>query len=153
MSGMTAAVLVREGQFNGKRLQAIRETLGLSQAEFASRVRKAGDKLGDPNACTKRLIQKWESGDHRTCRPNYRRALCKVTGLPFSAFCGPLDVAAPPEQTAATSEDATAVIDGIIQQLVALRSRANNLPDFNAQVLESPVFAGVQVSSSRLGVR
>jgi hypothetical protein len=53
----------------------------LSQAQFAAAVRAAGNAMGVPNACTKRLIQKWESGEHAACRPDYLRVLQAVTGL------------------------------------------------------------------------
>jgi tetratricopeptide (TPR) repeat protein len=55
----------------------------MSQTEFAHAVQRAGDALGEPNVANKRLIQKWESGEHTDCRPNYRRALRRVTGEPF----------------------------------------------------------------------
>jgi tetratricopeptide (TPR) repeat protein len=56
----------------------------LSQSEFAQAVRRAGEVLGEPNTCTKRLVQKWESGEHTDCRPNYRRALERATRTPYS---------------------------------------------------------------------
>jgi hypothetical protein len=55
----------------------------LSQAQFAEAVRAAGNAMGVPNHCTKRLVQKWESGEHAACRPDYLRVLQAVTG--FSA--------------------------------------------------------------------
>ncbi|HEV2633753.1 MAG TPA: hypothetical protein VGX23_01320 [Actinocrinis sp.] len=55
----------------------------LSQSEFATAVRHAGASLGEPNECTKRLVQKWESGEHSAIRPNYRRALQAVTRIPY----------------------------------------------------------------------
>ena len=60
-------------------LRAIRLALRLSQNEFAAAIRHAGESLGEPNTANKRLIQKWESGEHAECRPNYRRALEAVT--------------------------------------------------------------------------
>jgi tetratricopeptide (TPR) repeat protein len=39
--------------------------------------------LGEPNTCNKRLVQKWESGEHTECRPNYKRALQAVTRTPY----------------------------------------------------------------------
>lgn len=57
--------------------------MNLSQREFADLIRKTGDDLGEPNGCTKRLVQKWESGRSGTCRPNYRRALQEATGTPY----------------------------------------------------------------------
>ena len=53
----------------------------LSQAQFAEAVRAAGNAMGAPNHCTKRLVQKWESGEHSVCRPDYLRVLQAVTGL------------------------------------------------------------------------
>jgi hypothetical protein len=53
----------------------------LSQAQFAEAVRAAGNAVGAPNHCTKRLVQKWETGEHAACRPDYLRVLQAVTGL------------------------------------------------------------------------
>lgn len=64
-------------------IKAARTQLRMSQSEFAAAVRRAGMTLGEPNDCTKRLVQKWESGEHRDCRPNYQRALQLVTRKPF----------------------------------------------------------------------
>lgn len=64
-------------------LRAIRLALRMSQSEFASAVRHAGGVLGEPNTCNKRLVQKWESGEHTDCRPNYKRALQAVTRTPY----------------------------------------------------------------------
>lgn len=55
----------------------------MSQSEFATAVRHAGNVLGEPNTCNKRLVQKWESGEHTDCRPNYKRALQAVTRTPY----------------------------------------------------------------------
>lgn len=64
-------------------IRAVRTQLRMSQSEFAAAVRRAGVTLGEPNDCTKRLVQKWESGEHRDCRPYYQRALQVVTRKPF----------------------------------------------------------------------
>ena len=53
----------------------------LSQAQFADAVRAAGNAMGVPNHCTKRLVQKWETGEHAACRPDYLRVLQAVMGL------------------------------------------------------------------------
>jgi len=53
----------------------------LSQAQFAEAVRAAGNAIGAPNHCTKRLVQKWETGEHAACRNDYLRVLQAVTGL------------------------------------------------------------------------
>ncbi|HWG27529.1 hypothetical protein [Actinospica sp.] len=53
----------------------------MSQAQFAEAIRAAGNAIGVPNHCTKRLVQKWETGEHATCRPVYLKVLQVVTGL------------------------------------------------------------------------
>jgi transcriptional regulator with XRE-family HTH domain len=63
-------------------LRAVRESLRLSQEELARAIRDAGERLGEPNDCTKRLVQRWESGLVSTPRGNYARALEYVTGMP-----------------------------------------------------------------------
>lgn len=105
------------GQICGERLRHIRQSLDLSQAEFATLTRKAGAELGEPNACTKRLVQKWEAGAHGTCRPNYRRALTKVTGLTFAQLCDPLSL------TDREPSSALVALDQVIHQLSELRER------------------------------
>ena len=75
-------------QIDKELLRKIRLELGLSQSQFANLVRGAGERLGEPNSCNKRLVQKWESGEHTVCRPNYRRALSKVTGIPETELGG-----------------------------------------------------------------
>ena len=62
-------------------LRRARQLMRLSQAQFAEAVRAAGNAMGAPNHCTKRLVQKWETGEHATCRPDYLRVLQAVTGL------------------------------------------------------------------------
>lgn len=66
-----------------EKLRIARLALKMSQVEFATTVRDAGDVLGEPNTCSKRLVQKWESGAQSVCQPNYRRALQKVTRTPY----------------------------------------------------------------------
>jgi hypothetical protein len=66
-----------------QKLRAARMALRLSQSEFATAIRHAGAVLGEPNECTKRLIQKWEAGEHNAIRSNYRRALEAVTRIPY----------------------------------------------------------------------
>lgn len=64
-------------------LRCARTALRMSQAEFAAAIATMGVSLGQPNGCTKRLVQKWESGEHAAARQNYLRALHLVTGLPY----------------------------------------------------------------------
>lgn len=77
---MTVPVHLR---LENQAIKAARTQLLMSQSEFAAAVRRAGVTLGEPNACSKRLVQKWESGEHRDCRPYYQRALQLVTRKPF----------------------------------------------------------------------
>ena len=65
-------------------LRAIRQGLLMSQGEFALAVRAAGQRAGEPNDCSKRLIQRWEAG-YVTGIPRgaYARALEAVTGQPI----------------------------------------------------------------------
>lgn len=65
-------------------LRAVRQSMNLSQREFAALIRTTGDQLGEPNGCTKALVQRWESGQSTICRPNYQRALQEATDTPFS---------------------------------------------------------------------
>ncbi|MFE4855631.1 helix-turn-helix domain-containing protein [Streptomyces sp. NPDC056670] len=61
-------------------LTSLRKSMNLSQDEFARGLRDAGAELGEPNDASKRLVQRWESGETRTCRPLYARALKQLTG-------------------------------------------------------------------------
>lgn len=63
-------------------LRAVRLGLRLSQAELALAIRQAGERTGERNTCSKRLIQRWEAGTVAAPRPNYIRALEHVTGQP-----------------------------------------------------------------------
>jgi transcriptional regulator with XRE-family HTH domain len=63
-------------------LRSVRESLRLSQEELARAIMDAGQRLGEPNDCNKRLVQRWESGLVSTPRANYARALEYVTGMP-----------------------------------------------------------------------
>ena len=66
------------------RLRDARHELGLSQQGFADLIQLAGKEMGQPNRCTKRLVQKWENGEHATISPPYREAISRVTGLNFA---------------------------------------------------------------------
>jgi DNA-binding transcriptional regulator YiaG len=65
-------------------LRAIRRGLLMSQGEFALAIRGAGERAGEPNDCSKRLVQRWEAG-YVTGIPRgaYARALEAVTGQPI----------------------------------------------------------------------
>lgn len=79
-------------------LREQRTRLRLSQDEFAALIRRAGREIGEPNDCSKRLVQRWESGEHAACRPVYQRALEHATGqrieeLGFNPHEGPTPAA------------------------------------------------------------
>jgi transcriptional regulator with XRE-family HTH domain len=77
-------------------LRAVRTGLRLSQDGLAREIRLAGDRIGAPNTCSKRLVQRWESGEVSHPHPDHLRALEAVTGLPASnlGFAWPVDGAA-----------------------------------------------------------
>lgn len=64
-------------------LKAVRMSMRMSQDELARAVRAAGDQVGEPNDCTKRLVQRWEAGQVKAPRGVYVRALEVVTGQPI----------------------------------------------------------------------
>ena len=65
-------------------LRAVRRGLMMSQDELARAVREAGRRVGEPNDCSKRLVQRWEAGIVATPRGTYARALEYVTGQPIA---------------------------------------------------------------------
>jgi DNA-binding transcriptional regulator YiaG len=67
-------------------LRAARMRLHLSQDELARAMRQAGDRAGEPNGCTKRIVQRWEAGLVKTPRGPYARALEYVTGQTIQAL-------------------------------------------------------------------
>jgi DNA-binding transcriptional regulator YiaG len=64
-------------------LKAVRQGLHMSQDELARAIRHAGQRSGEPNGCTKRIVQRWEAGITTRPRGTYARALEHVTGLPI----------------------------------------------------------------------
>jgi hypothetical protein len=65
-------------------LRAVRQGLLMSQGEFALAIRAAGQRAGEPNDCSKRLVQRWEAGYVTGIpRGTYARALEAVTGQPI----------------------------------------------------------------------
>ncbi|MDK1348018.1 helix-turn-helix transcriptional regulator [Streptomyces sp. 378] len=67
-------------------LRAVRMGLRMSQDEFAREIREAGQRAGHQNDASKRLVQRWESGETAAPRPVYARALETVTGMPIEAL-------------------------------------------------------------------
>ncbi|MFC9201826.1 helix-turn-helix domain-containing protein [[Kitasatospora] papulosa] len=66
--------------------RAVRMGLLLSQDDMARKLREAGQRAGEPNEASKRLVQRWESGASSRPRAVYARALESVTGLPIEAL-------------------------------------------------------------------
>jgi transcriptional regulator with XRE-family HTH domain len=64
-------------------LRAVRASLHMSQDELARAVRAAGNQAGEPNDCSKRLVQRWEAGKVTSPRGVYIRALEAATGQPI----------------------------------------------------------------------
>jgi transcriptional regulator with XRE-family HTH domain len=73
----------------GRNIRFVRLRINRSQAEFARLIRLKGAEAGEPNQCSKRIVQKWESGDHAALRPNYQRAIEAVTGVSYERLCMP----------------------------------------------------------------
>lgn len=58
----------------------------LSQDDLARALRDAGERAGQPNNASKRLVQRWEAGTTAAPQPLYARALESVTGLPIETL-------------------------------------------------------------------
>jgi hypothetical protein len=58
----------------------------MSQDDFARAIREAGERAGQPNDASKRLVQRWEAGTTAAPRPVYARALEVVTGMPIESL-------------------------------------------------------------------
>jgi transcriptional regulator with XRE-family HTH domain len=67
-------------------LRAVRISMMLSQDDFASALREAGERAGYPLDASKRLVQRWESGAIAVPSPRYARALEAVTGMPIDTL-------------------------------------------------------------------
>lgn len=86
-------LLTRDMLLNPERLRAIRERhLKITQDALAQRVNQTCKALGYTNThCSKRLVQKWESGHHGLPSPHYQHALMIVTGESIHDLCAPHD--------------------------------------------------------------
>ncbi|WP_405061949.1 helix-turn-helix domain-containing protein [Kribbella sp. NBC_01505] len=67
-------------------IRAVREAMRLSQEEFAAKIQEAGAALGEPNECTARTVQRWETGSVSYPRRNMVRAIEKATGYAAEAL-------------------------------------------------------------------
>ena len=95
-------------RFNGRRLRKVRRELGYTQERLAKEIRDAGARLGEPNRCTKRNLQKWENGEVTMPQPSLQRALEAVTRLPFVTLCTP---EMPPDSSEVVTEISSVVAD------------------------------------------
>lgn len=67
-------------------LRTVRVSMMLSQDDFATALRDAGERAGYPLDASKRLVQRWESGAIAAPSPRYARALEAVTGMPIDTL-------------------------------------------------------------------
>jgi transcriptional regulator with XRE-family HTH domain len=67
-------------------LREARRRANLSQYDLARQIREAGHMLGDPNGCTREMVQRWESGRVRRPQGRYLIALEHVFGLPVASL-------------------------------------------------------------------
>ena len=109
----------------GANIRCIRVRMCLSQAEFAKLIRNAGQELGEPNECTKRLVQKWEAGDHGSCRHNYRRAFQFALGISYDHLCTHW----PESEKASESQSVLAALESVAGQLTSLMFQVADLRD------------------------
>jgi transcriptional regulator with XRE-family HTH domain len=59
-------------------LRAVRISMQMSQDRFAKAVQEAGNRIGVPNQCSKRLVQRWEAGQTSHPHPDHARALSGI---------------------------------------------------------------------------
>jgi transcriptional regulator with XRE-family HTH domain len=63
-------------------LRSVRHALRMSQSDLARAIREAGERAGEPNACSTAQIQRWERGATKEPHARYLRALELATGQP-----------------------------------------------------------------------
>jgi transcriptional regulator with XRE-family HTH domain len=114
-------------RLDGMRLRAARVELGMSQSVFAMAVQDVCQEMGVRTSCTKRLVQKWENGDHGMPLPVYQQAIAKVTGEKIESLCEPL----PPIDA---SEAARLVTEIISEQQDSHRRISHKLMELHAML-------------------
>jgi transcriptional regulator with XRE-family HTH domain len=67
-------------------LRQARERANLSQTDLARRIREYGFTVGDPNGCSRNMVQRWESGQTRCPQGRYLLALEAVLGQPAASL-------------------------------------------------------------------
>lgn len=58
----------------------------MSQTDLARHIQEIGFRTGDPNGCTREMVQRWESGRTRRPQPRYLLALESVLGQPAKSL-------------------------------------------------------------------
>jgi len=103
-------------------LRTARISRRMSQDDLARAIRDAGRRIGEPNNCTKRIVQRWESGAVTAPRGPYLKALEYAMGEPagnlgFADERYGLDrtqaMTQPPPRTEMKPETATGPLSGI----------------------------------------
>lgn len=126
----------------------------MSQAEFAQAVRAAGRRLGEPNRCSKRLAQKWLSGEHAMPTPEYQRALAHVTGLSIEVLCSPIvppDRGEAAERLASIIGSVVCVADALVDVSILLdpASSTEEVDAARARRHPPPRLVGARLSDAR----
>ncbi len=85
-------------------LREARRMAHMSQSDLARMVREAGYALGDPNGCTREMIQRWESGRVRRPQGRYILALEHVLGQPAASLGFDADIKYGVDRARAISE-------------------------------------------------
>jgi transcriptional regulator with XRE-family HTH domain len=67
-------------------LREARRLVGLSQYDLAREIRRAGWLNGDPNGCTRKMVQRWETGVTRLPQARYLLLLENVLGQPAASL-------------------------------------------------------------------
>ena len=116
----TVQKIAKSPNHSGTRLRRWRVDAELSQSQFAELVHKFGLGMGLPNGCTKRLVQKWESGEHCGVRPNYAAILNKLTGMSIEELRN-RKLTQSPDTYMESPDGVLDMIDMYIAQMRALR--------------------------------
>jgi transcriptional regulator with XRE-family HTH domain len=85
-------------------LREARRLANLSQSDLARMIREAGHMLGDPNGCTREMVQRWESGRVRRPQGRYLLALEHVLGQPAANLGFDADIKYGMDRARTTSE-------------------------------------------------
>jgi transcriptional regulator with XRE-family HTH domain len=67
-------------------LRDARQAAHLSQSDLARLIRETGFRFGEPNGCTREMVQRWESGKTRRPQGRYLLALERTLGQPAASL-------------------------------------------------------------------